>query len=167
VTAGEVFRRRVGEPILQQLTQGLSPDQVALTCGVGVCIAVIPVIGVTTALSFLAAWALKLNQPVIQTINWTSYPLQLLMIIPFIRFGERIFRAPRLRFSLDQLMAMGKADPLGTMALLGSTLIHAVVAWIIVSPFIIASVFYTSRPLFRVLAERVAGARKPDVDDVA
>ena len=31
------------------------------------------------ALSFLAAWALRLNQPIIQAINWTSYPLQLLL----------------------------------------------------------------------------------------
>jgi len=167
VTAGDLFRRRVGEPILQQLTQGLSPDQVALTCGVGLCIAVIPVIGVTTALSFLAAWALRLNQPVIQTINWTSYPLQLLLIFPFIRLGEKIFHASRLRFSLDQLIAMGKADPIGTMSLLGSTLVHAVVAWLLVSPLIIGGVFFATRPLLRALARRVAAARKPEVDDVA
>jgi uncharacterized protein (DUF2062 family) len=167
VTAGEAFRRRVGEPVLQQLTQGLSPDQVALTCAVGLCIAIIPVIGVTTALSFFAAWALKLNQPVIQTINWSSYPLQLLMIFPFIRLGEKIFGAPRLRFSLDQLVAMGKADPFGTMALLGSTLAHAVVAWLLVCPVLLVTVYFGTRPLFRVLARRVATLGKTDVDDVA
>lgn len=167
MTAGEAFRRRVGEPVLQQLTQGLSPDQVALTCAVGLCIAVIPVIGVTTILSFLAAWALKLNQPVIQTINWSSYPLQLLMIFPFIRLGEKIFGSPRLKFSLEQLVAMGKADPLGTMALLGTTLAHAVVAWLLVCPLILVAVYFGTRPLFRALARRVAAVRKTDVDDVA
>jgi uncharacterized protein (DUF2062 family) len=167
VTAGEAFRRRVGEPVLQQLTQGLSPDQIALTCAVGLCIAVIPVIGVTTALSFLAAWALRLNQPVIQTINWTSYPLQLLLIFPFIRLGEKIFGAPRLKFSLEQLLAMGKADPLGTMTFLGSTLAHAVVAWLLVCPALLLVVYFASRPLFRALARRVEAVRKSDVGDVA
>lgn len=167
MNAADVLRRHLVGPILQQLTQGLSPDRIALTAAVGLWIAVIPVIGVTTALSFLAAWALKLNQPVIQTINWTSYPLQLLLILPFIRLGETLFQAPRMAPSLDALLAMGKADPLGTMALLGSTLGHAVVAWLIVSPLIIGGVYYATRPLFRALARRVAAPRRPDVGDVA
>src|SRR5215468_9465402 len=99
----EAARSRFLAPIVEQLTQGLSADTIALTIAVGLCIAIIPIIGVTTALSFLAAWALRLNQPIIQAINWTSYPLQLLMIFPFIRLGERIFRAPRVRFSLSEL----------------------------------------------------------------
>ena len=167
MSSGEILRRRVAGPILQQLTQGLSPDRVALTAAVGFCIAVRPVIGATTALSFLAAWALKLNQPVIQTINWTSYPLQLLLILPFIRLGEWIFQAPRMAFSLEKLMAMGKADPLGTVALLGSTFGHAVVAWLLVSPLIVAGVYGATRPLFRALARRLPSALRPDVDDVA
>src|SRR5215831_12633008 len=92
----QAARSRVLAPILEQLTQGLSADTIALTIAVGVCIAIIPIIGVTTVLSFVAAWALRLNQPIIQAINWTSYPLQLLLIVPFIRLGERIFHAPRM-----------------------------------------------------------------------
>jgi uncharacterized protein (DUF2062 family) len=167
VNSAELLRRRVGAPILQQLTQGLSPDRVALTCAVGLCIAVIPVIGVTTALSFLAAWALKLNQPVIQTINWTSYPLQLLLLLPFIRMGEKIFHAPRMPFSLETLLAMGRADPLGTMALLGWTVAHAVVAWLLVTPLIVVGTYYATRPLWRVLARRLASSRRGDIGDVA
>jgi uncharacterized protein (DUF2062 family) len=167
VNATETLRRRVGEPILQQLTQGLSPDRVALTCAVGLCIAVIPVIGVTTALSFLAAWALKLNQPVIQTINWTSYPLQLLLLLPFIRLGEKIFRAPRMPFSLETLLTMGRTDPLGTMAMLGWTVAHAVVAWLVVTPLIAFGTYYATRPLWRALARRIAASRRGDIGDVA
>jgi len=79
------LRSKVAGPVLEQLTQGLSSNTIALTIGVGLAIAVIPVIGVTTILSFLAAWAFRLNQPIIQAINWTSYPLQLLLLFPFIR----------------------------------------------------------------------------------
>ena len=72
----------------------------------------IPVVGVTTVLSFAVAWLLRLNQPVIQTINWSSYALQLLLIIPFIRLGEAIFHAPRMSASLEELLAIARADPL-------------------------------------------------------
>ena len=170
------LRSRIAAPVLEQLTQGLSPNTIALTIGVGLAIAVIPVIGVTTILSFLAAWAFRLNQPIIQAINWTSYPLQLLLLFPFIRMGERLFGAPRLTLSLDQLVAMGKTDPLGTISRLGTTAAHAVVAWGLVVPFVIAGVYYASRPLLRAAARRAAPASAPvpvptgpekDVDHVA
>ena len=118
------LRSRIAAPVLEQLTQGLSTNTIALTIGVGLAIAVIPVIGVTTILSFLAAWAFRLNQPIIQAINWTSYPLQLLLLFPFIRMGERLFGAPRLTLSLEQLVAMGKTDPVGTISRLGTTAAH-------------------------------------------
>jgi len=155
----QAARSKVLAPILEQVTQGLSPDTIAFTVAVGLCIAVIPIIGVTTALSFLAAWALRLNQPIIQAINWTSYPLQLLLIVPFIRLGERLFRAPRMRFSLEELLAMAKADPLGTLTRLGTTFGHAAVAWLLCAPIIVGAVYLAMRPAARALASRVRSSR--------
>jgi len=167
----EFLRSRIAAPAIEQLTQGLSPDRIALTIGVGLAIAVIPVVGVTTAMSFLAAWVLKLNQPIIQTINWSSYALQLLMIFPFIRLGEAIFGAPRLHLSLEELVAMGTTDPLGTLSRLGATLGHAVVAWALVAPLIVAAAYYASRPALRALSRRLAPAAAPEaakgIDHVA
>ncbi len=152
MTLRDTLRAKVAAPILLQLTQGLSADSIALTIGVGLAIAVIPVIGVTTILSILAAWAFRLNHPIIQAINWTSAPLQLLLLFPFIRMGERLFGAPRLTLSLEELVAMGKADPVGTISLLGATAAHAVVAWLLVVPFVIAGSFFIARPLLRLAA---------------
>jgi uncharacterized protein (DUF2062 family) len=162
----DFLRRRIAAPVLQQLTQGLSPETIALTIGVGLAIAVIPIVGVTTLLSFLAAWALRLNQPVIQAINWSTYPLQLLMIFPFIRMGEWLFGAPRLTLSLDELVAAGKADPLGTIGRLGATAAHAVAAWTLVVPLIVAAAYFGTRPLLRALARRAAPATKAPEKDV-
>lgn len=160
-----LLKARIVDPIVQQLTQGLSPERVAMTIAVGLCLAIIPVIGVTTILCFLAAWTLRLNQPIIQLINWTSAALQLLLIIPFIRLGEAIFGAPRMARSLEELVAMAKSDPVLAMAMLGETLGHAVVAWLIVSPFLIAAVYFGSRPVLRRLARRVVPARPGDIHD--
>ena len=155
----EAARSRFLAPIVEQLTQGLSADTIALTIAVGLCIAIIPIIGVTTALSFLAAWALRLNQPIIQTINWTSYPLQLLMIVPFIRLGEKLFHAPRMRFSLAELLAMAKADPLGTLVQLGATFGHAAAAWLLCAPFLVGTVYLAMRPVVRIVSSRLRDAR--------
>ena len=156
MTPQEALRSKIVAPILEQLTQGLAADTIALTIGVGLAIAVIPIIGVTTILSLLAAWAFRLNQPIMQAINWTSYPLQLLLLFPFIRLGERLFGAKRLSLSLDELVTAGRTDPIGTFHRLGATAAHAVAAWGIFVPIIILGAYFASRPLLRALARRAA-----------
>ncbi len=152
-------KQKVDAVILQQLTQGLSAEKIALTIAVGLCIAINPVIGTTTIGCFVAAWALGLNQPIIQTINWSSYALQLLLIFPFIRFGEWIFRAPPERRTFAELAAMTKAHPADALSTLGTTILHAAVAWILVAPFVAGAVYAVSLPLLRALAARVAAVR--------
>jgi uncharacterized protein (DUF2062 family) len=161
------LRRKIGDPILQQFTQGISPEKIALTVAVGSTIAVNPIVGTTTVLCFLAAWALRLNQPIIQAINWSSYALQLLLIFPFIRLGEWIFGAPRENRSLERLVEMMKADLVGALANVRATLGHAVVAWLAVAPFLIGAIYFGTLPVFRALARRIGGARLKDAHDVA
>jgi uncharacterized protein (DUF2062 family) len=164
--AGGFFRTRIAAPIAGQLRQGLSPDRIALTIAIGLCIAIIPVVGVTTIMSFLAAWLLRLNQPIIQAINWSSYALQLLMILPFVRLGEWIFRAPRLGLSAEGFVAMAKADPFGTIVAVWPTLWHAVAAWAITMPLFGAVVYFSLRPVLRSAARRIARARRSKAGDV-
>ncbi len=158
------LRAKVASAIVAQLTQGLSPEKIALTVAVGLCIAVNPVIGTTTIGCFVAAWALRLNQPIMQTINWSSYALQLLLIFPFIRLGEKIFSAPPERRSFTELAALMKTDPLGSLAMLSSTIGHAVVAWLLVTPLIVGAVYFGTLPLIRAAAARLAAARAKDAD---
>ena len=70
------------------LRQGISPRRLALTLALGFAIGCIPVLGVTTALCFVIAFALRLNFPAIQAANWTAMPLQLALILPFVRLGR-------------------------------------------------------------------------------
>ncbi len=161
------LKAKFADPIVEQLTQGLSPEKIALTVAVGLTIAVNPIVGTTTILCFVAAWALRLNQPIIQAINWSSYALQLLLVFPFIRLGEWIFGAARDNRSLERLVAMMKADPIGTLANVRATLGHAVVAWLAVSPLLVGAIYFGTLPIFRALARRVAAARVRDVHDVA
>jgi uncharacterized protein (DUF2062 family) len=128
------FHRRLVRPILDLLRQGVTPEKIALSIALGVALGVFPVLGSTTALCALAALALQLNLPAIQVVNYFVYPLQIGLLIPFFRLGERLFRAPHLPLSVPLIYAMMHANMWGAIRSLGTTMWHAVVVWCLIAP---------------------------------
>jgi len=72
------------------LGQGTSPRRLAVTLAIGFAVGCIPVIGIPTVLCAGLALALRLNLPAIQAANYAAMPLQLALIVPFVRLGGRI-----------------------------------------------------------------------------
>ncbi len=70
------------------LSQGISPRRLALTLAVGFAVGCIPVVGIPTLLCAALAMALRLNLPAIQMANYVAMPLQLALIVPFVRLGR-------------------------------------------------------------------------------
>jgi uncharacterized protein (DUF2062 family) len=52
------WQRRVRDPIVLQLTQGITPEKIALTVAIGSAIGLFPIIGTTSLLCFLIGWAM-------------------------------------------------------------------------------------------------------------
>ncbi len=78
------------------LRQGISPQRLALTLSLGFAIGCIPVVGIPTLICAALALALRLNLPAIQAANYLVMPLQVALILPFVRLGGRLFSfAPR------------------------------------------------------------------------
>src|ERR1035441_3975205 len=82
------------------LRQGISPRRLALTLALVLAIGCIPGLGIPTAVCAVLAIALRLNLPAIQAANYAVMPLQLLLIMPFVRLGGWLFasghnQAPR------------------------------------------------------------------------
>jgi uncharacterized protein (DUF2062 family) len=100
------WRRRVLEVTLAQLRQGITPQKIALTIALGVVLGLLPKLGTTTALCLLAGLFLKLNQPVIQLLNWVAAPLQVPGIYFFVRTGEWLTHTPPVSFSIGALMSV-------------------------------------------------------------
>src|ERR1700684_3938127 len=65
----------------------MSPRRLALTLALGFAVGCIPVVGIPTLVCAALALALRLNLPAIQAANYAVMPLQLLLIVPFVRFG--------------------------------------------------------------------------------
>jgi uncharacterized protein (DUF2062 family) len=98
-----IVRLRVIEPLLRLLSQGTSPKLIAVSMSAGTVIGVFPVLGSTTVLCLLLAVTLKLNLVAIQTLNWVVYPLQVVLILPFIQLGQRLFSDAPIALSFEQL----------------------------------------------------------------
>jgi uncharacterized protein (DUF2062 family) len=117
------------DPIRKQLTQGVTPADLALSLALGLGLGTFPVLGSTTILCGAAAALLRLNQPAIQLVNYLAYPLQLLLLIPLLRAGAALFGASSESLTLAALRAQIGADPWGAIRLYGEATAGAVLVW--------------------------------------
>lgn len=53
---------------------------------------------------------LRLNQPLIHTINFFVYPLQLLLYVPLLMLGARLLDPTLATLKLPEILAMFQAD---------------------------------------------------------
>jgi uncharacterized protein (DUF2062 family) len=154
------FHLRVVAPIVALLTQGITPEKIALSLAFGVVLGIFPVLGSTTVLCAVAALIFQLNLPAIQFVNYLIYPVQLLLLVPFIRMGEALFRVAPLPLSLTQILAMVRTDLPHAISTLWLAEVHAMSAWLLIgSPAIFLIYFLLSRAL-----RRVAASYRPDGD---
>jgi uncharacterized protein (DUF2062 family) len=148
------FHRRLVRPILDLLRQGVTPEKIALSVALGVALGVFPMLGSTTALCALAALVLRLNLPAIQIVNYFVYPLQIALLIPFLRLGERLFRAPHLPLSVPQIYAMIHANMWDAIRSLWTTTWHAILVWCMFAPLFVAIAYGVLTPVLRRVVRR-------------
>ena len=130
----EILQKRVVQPILALLTQGITPEKIAMSVVFGVALGIFPVLGSTTLLCALAAVVFGLNLPATQIVNYFVYPLQLLLIVPFMRLGARIFSGATVSWSLTQMLEMFRADRWHALKALWVVAVQAVGAWSLAVP---------------------------------
>ncbi|MEO8373023.1 MAG: DUF2062 domain-containing protein [Candidatus Solibacter sp.] len=145
-----MIRRRLVQPFLDLLRQGITPEKIALTIALGLALGVTPVIGSTTLLCTGAALALRLNLPAIQLVNGAVYPLQLVLIIPFLRAGAWLFGEGGVgALTLSRLFELIRSDMWHAIVILWSATLHALVAWLAVSAIAASLVYFTLLPVLR------------------
>lgn len=147
------WRERVVGLIGAQLTQGVTPQKVALTIALGINLAIFPILGSTTLLCAAVAFWLKLNQPIIQLVNWLAYPLQFALLLPFVRIGEWLTRAPRVPFSIPQLLQKFHDSPGNFFREFGMTGVHGIIAWLLIAPLLTTAIYFLLLPPLKKLSQ--------------
>jgi len=149
------WKRRLINPLICQIKQGASPKKLAQSISVGAMIGIFPILGTTTTLCGIAAVALRLNHIAVQTVNWLIYPLQILMIIPFLRMGNVIFGFDQFSLSLGEITALFEADFWGSAKNLGWLALRGVMAWAIVAVPMIMIMTQLFTPVMEKLSSKV------------
>ncbi len=149
------YRRWILAPIAAQLTQGVTPDRIALTIALGIMLGIFPILGSTTLLCGAVGVWLKLNQPIIQLLNYVAYPLQIALLIPFYRAGESLFGTDHLPLSISLLFQRFADDWWQFLQDFGGIALQGIVVWMIVAPFGAAALYYSSRTPLRAFARRL------------
>jgi uncharacterized protein (DUF2062 family) len=156
----EWLRRRLLGPLLGLLKQGMSPERLALCVAIGIVIGNIPILGLSTALCALIALVFRLNLPAMQIVQALMAPTQLLLIIPFVRLGEWVLRAPHQPLSIQAGLALLSHGVGHAVVVLWDAILHAGFAFLLVAPLAIFILYKILIPVFVRAAKRL-GARDP------
>lgn len=147
--------KKIYDPLMAQLKQGVTPEKLGQSVAFGVVLGSVPVIGVTTSLCLLAAALFKLNHVAIQTINYLVYPLQIALIIPFLRMGEWIFNVAPASLDVKIMIYEFQHEFLKAFEKYGMTALRGVAAWAIVAPFSFFLIYFLSKFIFAKLLKKI------------
>lgn len=154
------WQRWFTDPILRQLTQGVTPSKVALSLAVGSALALFPILGTTTTLCVLAGIALKLNQPIIQGVNALCTFIYFPLLVAFVRLGDTLARTAHSSLDIPKMMSLFAHHPRVFFQEFGVTALHAILGWAAVAPFWVPAVYLISLRPLRAAARRM-GRRQP------
>lgn len=127
-------------PSAAEWMTGESASRTAWTVALGFAVGMFPLLGVTTLACLLLAAALRLKRAPIQFGNYVAFPLQLILLIPFLRLGEHLTGAERFVFDSAALLKGFPNIPDSTARAVVMAQWHMIIGWTVVAPagFVIA-----------------------------
>lgn len=137
------------QPVLNLLRQGMTPHKLAVTVALGSVVGILPALGVTTVMGTALAARFRLNIAATVLVSYLVHPLQLLLIIPFIKAGIFMFGLDDLKLSLDEMIAMFKMDWLGALNKLWIANLAAISAWAILAIPVGLVLYFALLPILR------------------
>jgi uncharacterized protein (DUF2062 family) len=162
VHRGWLYRRAV-LPVLALLRMGASPERLAWSIAVGLLIGINPLLGSTTILCLAAAMLFRLNIAASQVGNHIVYPLQLLLFLPFLHLGTRVFRTQTIPLSRSAIVETARQHPVELIRKLWAWEWHALVLWLVISAALLPVIAITLTPLLRRVMARVNRRQCPIV----
>jgi uncharacterized protein (DUF2062 family) len=154
----EFVRHKILRPLIALLRQGVTPEKIAQGLALGIVIGVTPAIGSTTILCTVAAFLLRLNPAAIQVVNYLMMPVQLILLIPFLRAGEVVFGVAHNPVTLESIRELIQANVWNAIAMLWTSTVHALVVWAVVGSLAVFPIYRLLLTPLRRLA-RVRGTR--------
>jgi uncharacterized protein (DUF2062 family) len=150
------FYRWVIRPIVNQLKQGTSPEKLSWSVSLGVTLGIFPIMGSTSLVCLIIGHLFRLNQPILHLFKTFTYPLQLALILVYIRLGQMLNGVPLIKFSIPQMLGQFKDDPAQFARDFGMAALYGIEAWAISATFLVPILYFISLPILKKLLVKLA-----------
>ncbi|GLT77158.1 hypothetical protein SLA2020_487700 [Shorea laevis] len=147
------FRKKIIDPLLYILRRGAEPKQLAFSAALGVTLGIFPICGVTVLLCGMAIAVLGslCHSPTVMLANFVATPIELSLVVPFLRFGEKISGGPRFPLTSDALKKVVTGQASWEVVL---SIAHALLGWLVAAPCILAVLYILFLPIFKFLVPK-------------
>ncbi|XP_071733312.1 uncharacterized protein [Rutidosis leptorrhynchoides] len=150
---GSWIHKKVIDPFIKILSRGAEPKQLALSTALGISLGVFPIVGVTVFLCGLAIAALgpSVNAPTVMLANFVATPLELSLMIVFLRSGEFLTGGAHFSLTTDALKKVLTGE--ASMEIFRSIL-NALLGWLLLAPLILGALYIILLPCFVILVRK-------------
>lgn len=107
-------------------------------------ISTIPILGVSTFMITTVSLKWKLNLPIMIAISYLMWPVQILLIIPFIRAGEFSFGIPRSHHTVEEIMNSFQESFFRALSHLSFQLLCGLGGWLLTAVPIATGIYLVS-----------------------
>ena len=135
------------------LKQGLTPKELSQSIIVSGLISTIPILGVSTFMITTISLKRNLNLHVMISLSYLMWPVQILLIIPFIRVGEFFFSVPRNHHTVEEIISSFQSSFFQTFTQLSFELLCGLGGWLLTAVPIAVGIYWVSLLFLR---EKVA-----------
>lgn len=131
--------------------QGLTPKELNQSIIVSGLISVIPIIGVSTFMISTVSLKTKLNLPVMIALSYMMWPVQILLIIPFIRMGEFIFSIPPNHHTVEEIISSFQNSFFKTLSHLSFELLCGLGGWLFIAVPVAIGIYLVSTYVLKIV----------------
>jgi uncharacterized protein (DUF2062 family) len=105
----------------------------ALSIAIGIIGGAFPVLGLASYICLMLTLTLKQNILIVQVVNWLVYPIQILLLIPFMKLGNSIFSSTEITITIHQVVVAFQSGIMSGIKLIGIISLYGVIAWAVIA----------------------------------
>ncbi|CAH8272805.1 unnamed protein product [Arabidopsis lyrata] len=147
------FNKKITDPLLQILRRGTEPKQLAFSAALGITLGIFPICGVPVFLCGVAFALLgsACHAPTVMLANIIATPVELALVVPFLRLGEKVTGGPHFPLTSDALKKVFTGQASQEVFL---SIGNALLGWLVATPFFFITLYVVLLPCFKILVRK-------------
>jgi uncharacterized protein (DUF2062 family) len=140
--------------IIALFKQGLTPKELTQSIIISLMMSLIPILGISTFVLTTLSLRSKLNLPIMIALSYLMWPIQILLIIPFIRVGEFVFSVHTKNHSLEEIITSFQTSFFKTLSHLSFELLCGFGGWLFTAVPIALGTYFVSIAVLKTVIKK-------------